>query len=444
MRKNQYNLINRMDNVMETIIMCPGVRIDKSEYCLQEIENLFNDVLRFDHKSETIETVHQKINNLLANLLTRNIIKNIDQNFIDNISKSQLQSPVMALQVLRQTFYKQLLSEYQQRLKTETGFTTEELLRIEYNLGEIELPGQYEIELNHTQLKEFKGDKRIFIQSVDKTIQLKYDGQKLVRHIVFNGSNCKSYLYKIDNLYEPESENPNLQQSPQMKYLLTSQLVEILNSHYKLHKETYIRNLKTFCPLKFWIHRQTFLIPISPRAKSLNSLLNQYYLQNLADPEQTYVDTFNQHFNYMTDDNLKNGQFTVVINKNMKEQFPSSYLTNHVLNTVNNYEEYLELRKELCQNYSCTMFTSYLSGNIPNLNTIYLNLNSGQFYLEQFKFFQYSQDYFLNQSVMKNQKFIEFSVRLSRNIIELFGQISLYGIFASSFVSQAMSLLVEK
>lgn len=51
MRKNKYNLINRMDNVMETIILCPNVRIDSIEVYLQEIENVLNEFLRFDCKN---------------------------------------------------------------------------------------------------------------------------------------------------------------------------------------------------------------------------------------------------------------------------------------------------------------------------------------------------------------------------------------------------------
>ena len=95
-------------------------------------------------------------------------------------------------------------------------YSTELLLKIQQNLGEIEIPGQYYLEQNKPSFKEFEPEKHVLIATVDRNIDVIFENRKLARCITFNGNkklktlhaSTTPYNIKIENVENDESGLP--------------------------------------------------------------------------------------------------------------------------------------------------------------------------------------------------------------------------------------------
>jgi hypothetical protein len=102
----------------------------------------------------------------------------------------------------------------------------------------------------------------------------------------------------------------------------------------------------------------------------------------------------------------------------------SNLLNQYLNDNVSNLEDFLQIRKEFAYNYSTSAFLSYLLNSPMANEEIYLDLLTGESYVDNLNF-----DSVVNPNLNPN------FIKLTRNLSSLFNPIIQNGIIAGSLVA---------
>lgn len=119
----------------------------------------------------------------------------------------------------------------------------------------------------------------------------------------------------------------------------------------------------------------------------------------------------------------------------MKNTISDSVLSDHISSICSNYEEYINLRREITYNYSSAMFINFILGKPPSLEGIFLDTCNGSVYTENHSF-----DISNNDLEKSNPN----EVRLSRNVVKFIGDIGIEGVMTGIFTAMARALTRPK
>lgn len=232
--------------------------------------------------------------------------------------------------------------------------------------------------------------------------------------LAFLASDGKEYEFRIEAIDKKETKKEH-------ESLLVSQTLEMMNHYLKLNNEASARNLKIQEMQKYYLKEDILFMKSSKWSLTLLDTLNDYMLHKKSSSFD-YPESEKQFLK------VPKTEINKCINKRMKEIIPETVFKDYILDKSPTYDEYISFRKVFAYQYGAVVACNFILSADAHLHNYLFDLKTGNIEINEFK---------LNYAP---KSVSEFSVRLSRNIMNFFTKVHVNANVLPAFVATIAAL----
>jgi phosphatidylinositol kinase/protein kinase (PI-3 family) len=184
--------------------------------------------------------------------------------------------------------------------------------------------------------------------------------------ITLLGSDNKEYQFRIEK------------RQSSLHSILSSQCVDLLNTHLELSRESFIRKLRMQEVKKVFVSEEVCLVPTSPHTITLLDILNDH-MDNKTNYPEGY---FDNDKNYQK---LPRHEVTRMINKRMKDIVAENVLEQYFMDKATTLDDYYLFRKQFAYSYAPLQLLQYMFCNESMLGDYVIQLTTASISIDNFK-----------------------------------------------------------